>query len=186
MWVFGSSVYYIENGQQNQVQWKGLILGEPPTSSWCPLYQVSRLCLITVLITGTSRVRANKKWFITATENLTLLINMMNRTGSFKYTVRTIANYIILFVDYSLFVFAYNLANNFRKVYRGLILLLLAPYIRFQASIEPHESLVKITNSLIKEYFFRGRGDYFSHTDIFRQLKLEIALAIPASNEEKY
>ena len=44
-----------------------------------------------------------------------MLIDTMNRTGSFKYTARTVDNYIIAFVGRSLFVFAYNQANYFRK-----------------------------------------------------------------------
>ena len=44
---------------------------------------------------------------------LYLLIKTTNGTRSFKYTVRSIANYIVAFVDSSLFVFAYNHGNSF-------------------------------------------------------------------------
>ena len=58
----------------------------------------------------------NKIRFITAIEKtLYRLINTINCTGRFKYTARTIANYLIAFVDRSLFVLAYNQANNFAK-----------------------------------------------------------------------
>ena len=60
-----------------------------------------------------SRVCANKIWFIPIIENtLYWLINTINCTGSFKYTVRTIANYVIAFVDRFLLVFGYTHAKE--------------------------------------------------------------------------
>ena len=91
---------------------KGLTLEKAPTSS--PRHHVR---LIMVAINGSSsRVCATKYGSSRPKKTpLYLLINTMNRTRSFKYTVRIIAIYIITFVDRSLFVFAYNHENNFHK-----------------------------------------------------------------------
>ena len=96
---------------QTEVQCKGLTLEQPATSS--PRHHVR---LIMVAINGSSRVCATKYGSSRPKKTpLYLLINTMNRTRSFKYTVRIIAIYIITFVDRSLFVFAYNHENNFHK-----------------------------------------------------------------------
>ena len=60
-------------------------------------------------------------WFITTTENTAVFTNnKINHTESFKYAVRTIANYIIAFEDRSLFVFAGDHANNFQQKIESL------------------------------------------------------------------
>ena len=83
-----SAVCYSENGQPNRsaIEWLH--------SGWSAY-------VITV-----SPVPGKNAW---------LLINTIHRTGSFKYTVRPIGNYIIAFVDRSLVVFAYSNRTIFAK-----------------------------------------------------------------------
>ena len=64
-------------------------------------------------------------------------------------------------------------------------------YTRFQADFKPNNMLLKIENIVcgrrsISQIIQFKRCIFKKNINIFRHLKLEIALAIPASNDEKY
>ena len=64
-------------------------------------------------------------------------------------------------------------------------------YIRFQESLNRNKTPLKlikysVVDAQLIKYFNLGDVYIFMNRNIFRHLKLEIALAIPASNDEKY
>ena len=63
-------------------------------------------------------------------------------------------------------------------------------YIRFQAYFKKNIDIIKfeeiVSDSKVHQIIKYWRCLFFININIFRHLKLEIALAIPASNDEKY